>query len=223
MIKRCATKAIVFLLAGAIINVAVAWACAIFIQYDPSLNSYGVWHFEHAQSDSWVMYSTKPGAEITKVLKLPRRMSVGEAKAVLNGQQLVPKYAFPYCSADKSCKVVSNGWPYLSLHSVVVFGDNKSRRVKSGIPIDRDANGKVLPLNPLIGRTLANTVIYAAIVWMLFAVPGVVRRRMRRKRGQCAACGYSLRGRGTSGGEKCPECGATTIKQKAETQKAQME
>jgi hypothetical protein len=39
---------------------------------------------------------------------------------------------------------------------------------------------------------------------------------------RCAACGYSLRGRGSSGG-KCPECGATTIKQKAETQKAEME
>ena len=44
-----------------------------------------------------------------------------------------------------------------------------------------------------------------AIVWMLFAVPGAVRRRVRIKRGQCASCGYSLRGI-TS--EKCPECGA---------------
>jgi hypothetical protein len=43
----------------------------------------------------------------------------------------------------------------------------------------------------------------------------------RIKRGQCAACGYSLRG--TPDTVTCPECGATTIKQKAETQKAEME
>ena len=52
-----------------------------------------------------------------------------------------------------------------------------------------------------------NTIFYAAILWMIFAAPGAVRRWRRIKRGQCASCGYSLRG--TSHVEKCPECGAT--------------
>jgi predicted RNA-binding Zn-ribbon protein involved in translation (DUF1610 family) len=58
--------------------------------------------------------------------------------------------------------------------------------------------------HPLWPGFAINTIFYAAILWVLFAAPGAVRRRLRRKRGQCAACGYSLRDI-TSG--KCPECG----------------
>jgi hypothetical protein len=64
--------------------------------------------------------------------------------------------------------------------------------------------GKVLPFIPLWPGFAINTIFYAAIVWMLFMGPGAVRRRVRRKRGQCAACGYSLRGNVS---DKCPECG----------------
>jgi hypothetical protein len=64
---------------------------------------------------------------------------------------------------------------------------------------------RILPLLPLFPGFAINTILYAAIVWVLFAVPGAVRRRVRRKRGQCALCGYSMRG---SVGNVCPECGA---------------
>ena len=67
----------------------------------------------------------------------------------------------------------------------------------------------LLPLR-LIWRGFAiNTIFYAAVLWVLFAVPMKVRRWRRIKRGQCASCGYSLRGRG-SAGDACPECGAAT-------------
>ena len=33
-----------------------------------------------------------------------------------------------------------------------------------------------------------------AILWLLFAAPGFVGRRIRIKCGQCPACGYDLRG-----------------------------
>ena len=66
---------------------------------------------------------------------------------------------------------------------------------------------RALPLQVVWPGFAINTIFYAAIVWMLFAVPGAVRRRVRIKRGQCASCGYSLRG--TPHSEKCPECGAS--------------
>ncbi|MCI0364363.1 MAG: hypothetical protein L0219_10800 [Phycisphaerales bacterium] len=47
-----------------------------------------------------------------------------------------------------------------------------------------------------------NTIFYAAILWLLFAAPGFVRRRRRIKRGLCPACAYPI---GTSG--TCTECG----------------
>ena len=67
---------------------------------------------------------------------------------------------------------------------------------------------KVLPLKPIWPGFAINTIFYAAIVWFLSFAPGAIRRRIggvRRKRGQCASCGYSLR---DITSEKCPECGA---------------
>jgi hypothetical protein len=63
-----------------------------------------------------------------------------------------------------------------------------------------------IPLEPIWAGFAINTIFYAAIAWGLFAVPGAVRRRLRHKRGQCAACGYSLR---ESVSDRCPECGNT--------------
>ena len=63
---------------------------------------------------------------------------------------------------------------------------------------------RALPYEPIWPGFSINTIFYAAIVWMLFVFPLVLRRHVRRKRGQCAACGYSLR---KNVSEKCPECG----------------
>lgn len=50
-----------------------------------------------------------------------------------------------------------------------------------------------------------NSIFYATMLWMVFTVPGELRRRVRSRLGQCETCGYSLCGR--SGSERCPECG----------------
>jgi hypothetical protein len=61
---------------------------------------------------------------------------------------------------------------------------------------------RILPLRPLWPGFAINTVFYAAILWMLFAAPGMIRRRRRIKRGLCAACAYPV---GES--DVCTECG----------------
>lgn len=63
-----------------------------------------------------------------------------------------------------------------------------------------------LAVRPLWPGFAINTVVYAALAWGIWCVPGIVRRSVRRRRarrGDCAACGYSLAG--IVG--KCPECG----------------
>ncbi len=70
---------------------------------------------------------------------------------------------------------------------------------------------RALPYAPLWPGFAINTVFYAVILWLLFAAPFALRRRLRRKRGLCPACGYDLRGRGGNS-PVCPECGkAVTI------------
>ncbi len=58
------------------------------------------------------------------------------------------------------------------------------------------------PLLPIATGSIANTLIYAAMLWPLFVVLRVLQTARRRRRGQCLACGYDL-----AALPKCPECG----------------
>jgi hypothetical protein len=66
----------------------------------------------------------------------------------------------------------------------------------------------LLPLLPIWPGFAINTVFYAAVLWMLFAVPLALRKRRRIKRGWCSKCAYDLRGRPPATSTVCPECGA---------------
>jgi hypothetical protein len=61
-----------------------------------------------------------------------------------------------------------------------------------------------LPTRPLVLGLLGDAVFYGAgIAALWYSVPAA-RRAMRRRRGQCASCGYALGGLAT-----CPECGTS--------------
>src|SRR5262245_26344332 len=61
---------------------------------------------------------------------------------------------------------------------------------------------RALPFLPIWPGFAINTIFYAAIVLLLFAAPGRLRRRRRIKRGLCPACAYPV---GSS--DTCSECG----------------
>jgi hypothetical protein len=72
---------------------------------------------------------------------------------------------------------------------------------KLAITSQRDS----LPMVPIWPGFAINTIFYAGVLWMMFAIPGTIRRRRRLKRGLCPNCAYPI---GTWGGEVCTECGA---------------
>ncbi len=62
----------------------------------------------------------------------------------------------------------------------------------------------MLPLAITVPGFAANTLFYAAVLWLLFAAPFATRRLIRRKRGHCIKCGYDIR---HADHDACPECG----------------
>ena len=101
---------------------------------------------------------------------------------------------------------------YESVHETGYFAFQSPPRewISNGIRLpDRQggrygdlASPRMLPLRPLWPGFAINTVFYAAVLWGLFAFPFALRRTIRRRRGQCPACGYPV---GTS--PRCTECG----------------
>ena len=194
-------KLLLFLLAiggGAIINVAVAWGCAAWLGFDANKNRKDADIVGGYSAMRW----TETGVDVFNSAATPP----DGRWAVRAREQFVPNW-LPESQSMESVLVDGRGWPFISMYCTrhperrfcISFHGNPW--FIWGTPMER-----LLPLRPAMPGFAINTIFYAAIVWVLSAVPGAVRRRVRIKRGQCASCGYSLR---ESVSEKCPECGTT--------------
>jgi hypothetical protein len=64
-------------------------------------------------------------------------------------------------------------------------------------------NRGTVPLRPLWPGFLVDTAFWGGAAFIVWSVPGFVRRRARRRRGRCVRCGYELKGLAV-----CPECGS---------------
>jgi hypothetical protein len=230
-VKRRAFKLPLFLLAGAIINVAVAWGCAL--RADVSERNADVMSVSGKPalpSDSSLFFAAD-----SAFLKDYCRFRV-QTRGVGIREVRVSHWSYNLAQEDTGDVLAQRacGWPALSLQGCCHEMNQMEwairlphqwkawLRLVTVVPVSggltvvynprtwlgNRAAPEILPLWPLWPGFAINTIFYAAIVWMLFAVPGAVRRRIggvRIKRGQCASCGYSLR---ESVSEKCPECGA---------------
>ena len=113
------------------------------------------------------------------------------------------------------------GWPAMSVHSTTLLDFDFEATDKAGwnspmVYRYRDSRGVLvvprsirmpnvenrLPWAPVWPGFAINTIFYAAVLWLLFAAPFALRRRIRARRGQCPACAYPV---GAS--DVCTECG----------------
>ena len=180
---RIAFKLLVFVLAGAIINIAVAWACVnLSRRSTPTLDR---WEAGTEDELIWQQSAPKALAELRPYMRNTRSSGLGvlcETIWATNGymerfierDELMP--------AINSWRMnVSSGLPMFALSGVHWRAvDERSetshtKLLQHGVfSIARGPHEKplVFPLHPIFPGFAINTIFYAAILWMLFAVPG---------------------------------------------------
>ncbi len=226
--KRRLFKLALFLLLGTIVNVGVAWGCAVR-PYPGGLFRSGSWP---ASDYEWI----SPQVYETRIWKRAGELRVLQVGYFFTGIQVLPmpkklndlEYydLLPHWSAFETSNVVvlpnaeffeeqAAGWPLLCLRfdrSISFRIDLSSRYIEVNgmleLPwLDNPWRNEV-PYIPIWQYFALNTILYALILWLFALGPFAARRCIRNKRGLCIKCGYDLRG--SSGGEVCPECGSTT-------------
>ena len=186
-------KLLLFVLAGAIINVAVAWGLPAISGGKATWSDDGPPNVDDIE---WWQANAPVGREVHDV---PARVIYNKGLAFRTVYMIELRRTERSQPNGHTFERKMLGWPMLSLQSSI-WDDPTQRATLRGVFF----LSNLWPIEPIWPGFAINTVFYAAVLWGLFAVPGRVRRWRRIKRGQCASCGYSLR-ENTS--DKCPECG----------------
>lgn len=231
--QRPAAAALLLLAAGAIINFAAAWLCAAFVNpfavpanvtstpHSPTelLVESRLQRFGHTRIDRARIVAKRD--EITGELS-----SMSWAGPINAQSDPVTGTLHTITWASDSAENISEvraGWP---LRCLAGF-NNAEVTIKSGdiwLNMFRTGSGgyidaielppfigaafgaawRGLPLRPIWPGFIINTIFYALLLWLLFAIPFAVRRMLRRRRGVCERCAYPV---GVS--PVCTECGET--------------
>lgn len=183
--RRMLARPILFLLLSAIVNVALAWACALYSPLRAIHNPIA--------DPEWriFLFYGGFGVEREELMGVPSEQT---------------SLAIPVRTTIRS------GWPLAALVGSVLHAgptwpaepvpvEGAMLRLPSG-----SWEGCLVPLTILWPGFLLNTLMYAAILATLFLVPGRLRRTLRRRRGRCTHCNYDRRGLPATD-TLCPECG----------------
>ena len=208
MRRRLLTIAI-FLLAGAVVNVAVAWAIAAHLETfdidwvfdgrvyleDPESFKWWTTHAPDgfAKRAGWVMLSS-PITGASVVLAESRRLNESYEETLIRRRQAMVR--------------LRTGWPMRSMEGVRWGNKDGVSIYRGAIEYGGDfgANLGIFPLRPFWPGFVFNTFFHAGILWLLLPGPFVlwrfIRRLIRRRRGLCPKCAYPM-------GESavCTECG----------------
>ena len=215
--KRWLITIAIFLSAGAVVNVAVAWAGAAWAPSAPSVPSVpavpAVLLVQPTFLDGWPEESlwlvgpmpvTEPGAWTTP--RGSRSSGVGvhlervSLKYVPRDHANLQPFGTNYFRVVHRCRA---GLPLLSLEGFCASGWLRARQ--DALPAPhwiRALPFRLLPLRPIWPGLVVNTLLYSLVLWLLSGGPFVLRSFIRLRRGLCTACAYPVGESAT-----CTECG----------------
>ena len=203
--KRRLLIAAVFLLAGAVVNVVVAWGCAAWMPVDmvlrPPSDDFGLLLERiptFAPDEPWIPIDPQHGMELKGVGILNTNRWAWTEKAR-------DRHALTNSTNTNGMSVVSAraGLPMRSLQGVRARGFGMVWR-DGALSLPRWAKTRVgfVPLRPIWPGFAVNTLLYATVLWLLIPGPFALRRFVRVKRGLCPACAYPM-----AESDVCSECG----------------
>ena len=231
---RLARRLLVCLLLGFVTTVAVAWACAAWvdpfttIQPSPrrsggAIRGPGYQQWMVGAMDAFGARRIRSQWDVghPKVAQLDRVGIVffGPPEPLIPGWApfLVPPPDGPSLSTHTRV-ADARGWPFLAMWSGLSYDGNlqpptKIPTIMRGLVLNPDAMSgpspdttvRMLPLAPIWSGFLADIAFYSLIWLVLLMLTVASRRALRSRQGCCVICGYDLRG--TPHG-KCPECGS---------------
>ena len=203
MKRRIALLAIV-LLVGAVVNVAVAWACTPIRPVGPTRSLHEARRNPEGGWDFWLLEENRrPGGvhywsyyELGVELEDPQNSDPMPS-------EIAPAWGSlgaPFESQREldNREVHGSGWPTISMWSEYAGG----RGVIRGLALEWGQ--PAMPLDAAWPGFAINTLFYATLLWLLIPGPFALRRFVRHRRGLCLACGYDL---GHGEHDRCPECG----------------
>ena len=226
--RRWVLTILALLVAGAVVNVAVAWGSATWsalkLVSRPLVD-------EPTEAEQRWWQQVLPAGAAPKATAVWRSSGFGCDSLLILGDRSgeavfrddasgqVTFNASVIAKMDRTTTVRS-GWPWRSVagerwdlgislatpipmlgHKVTTWRDADVET--AAVSFDRPAwfggsSFRLLPFRPIWSGFGVNTVFYAAILWLPFAL----RRLIRRRRGLCPACGYPMGESAT-----CTECG----------------
>ncbi|MDY7109872.1 MAG: hypothetical protein SYC29_14665 [Planctomycetota bacterium] len=229
-VMRRARSIVVFLLLGAIVNIAVAWSVTALTTWPGEFDSIE----EDEQEIQWprrVPERWPPPEDLIRYRSfgwsLDRCVAIVEAGEGNEGevpvQYMIESVRVGWPLRGLRWERWVDGEPTQPVSGGAGAGASPSQRTEQATPgawrsgialqfqtlgFDPD-DGKRLPICPTWIGFITNTLLYAIVLWLSICIPRVIRALIRIFRGRCPNCGYDLRGAppefGAGGG--CPECG----------------
>ncbi len=214
--KRCFLTILLFLLLGLLANVAVAWGCAMLVEKQRRPNL----HSDLSDEEVVALWDDRrPAVYYHNPVYIDEWSGGGLRCVTLHSFSGSSPVKWPSSKHLFVCgrTVTYAGWPIHSLwgstwfrtdapatrdeiveyhhHAAMLVGSNHTL---TSLMMDQS----LVPFAPLWPGFALNSVFYATFLWLLVPGPFALRRFIRRKRGQCPACGYPV---GDSA--VCSECG----------------
>ena len=190
---------IAYISVGVIINLVVAWGCAMLL---PLEGDWPTYRNSWASGERAEAYLRRMLREITQAPE-DHPILYSDSERGFGWTRSSTDLGHVYGGG-----IVSAGWPLRTLHGAVLIGPaGREDYVHALLLPAGSSDRKLLPLHPLWLGTITNTFLYAGILWFCARRIAAGRRVARLRRGLCPGCGYPI-------GESptCSECGGALPK-----------